>query len=139
MKPAASSHVEKEPASSVGSPRAAKAESLKLSRPSLKESEISLQTVKPGPGPTSMSLPGASKAPLSSGSDTLQSPALTSMPSALVVPPKDSSAATISGEGSRHEIVDVPDFALSGQKKLGTNADPLDQVMFACSPCGLWS
>lgn len=125
VKPAASSHVEKDHASSVGSPWGVKAESQKLSRPSPKDSETSSQTLKPGPSSTSTSVSSANKAAVALGSDTSLRPAPISSSPAIVVPPKDSSAGTSSGDGLRQKTVGVLDPAKGERKNLGCNADPL--------------
>lgn len=137
VKPAASSHLEKDHASSVGSPRGAKAESQKLlSRPP-KDSESSSHTLKPGPSSTSTSVSSANKAAVALGSGTFPRPAPVSSSSALVVPPKDFSAGASSGGGLRQKTVGALDPAKCEQKKFGSNADPLllDKVTFTYILC----
>lgn len=76
VKPAISSHGEKDAASLVSSPRASKGESVKLSRPSQKDTETSSQSSgqqsKPGLEPTSKSMLEASKAAVPLGSGSVQ-------------------------------------------------------------------
>lgn len=109
VKPAASSHLEKDNAFSVGSPRGIKAESQKLLSKPPKDSETSSLTLKPGPSSTSISVSSANKAAVALGSDTFPRPAPVSSSSPLVVPPK---------------AVGVLDPPKCEQQKFGSNAEP---------------
>ncbi|KAL3537108.1 hypothetical protein ACH5RR_000474 [Cinchona calisaya] len=117
VKPAATSHGEKD----AGSPRASKGESVRLSRPSQKDAEASsqcsVQQSKPDIGPTSKSVSEASKSAVQSGSDSIQSPAPNSLfPGS---PVEKSWAAPTSGEGSGLDIAvrldSVKDQKVDGQ------------------------
>ncbi|XP_027159778.1 eukaryotic translation initiation factor 4G [Coffea eugenioides] len=106
VKPAISSHGEKDAAPSVSSPRASKGESVKLSRPSQKDTETSSQSSgqqsKTGLEPTPKSVLEASKAAVPSGSGSIQSTASSSLSPG--VPVEKSLAAPKSSDGLGPEV-----------------------------------
>ena len=106
VKPAISSHGEKDAAPSVSSPRASKGESVKLSRPSQKDTETSSQSSgqqsKTGLEPTPKSVLEASKAAVPSGSGSVQSTASSSLSPG--VPVEKSLAAPKSSDGLGPEV-----------------------------------
>lgn len=120
VKPAVSSHGEKDAASLASSPRASKGEPVKLSRSSQKDAEASsqssVQQSKPGLGPTSKSVSEASKCDVPSGSDSVQGPAPNSLSPGF--PVEKLSASPRSGEDLGPDIAGGLDSANGQQQKV---------------------
>lgn len=106
VKPAVSSHGEKDAAPLVSSPCASKGESVKMSRPSQKDPETSSQSSgqqsKPGIEPASKSVLEASKAAVPSGSGSVQSTPSSSLSPG--VPVEKSLAAPKSSDDLEPEV-----------------------------------
>ncbi|KAL3516805.1 hypothetical protein ACH5RR_023707 [Cinchona calisaya] len=115
VKPATSSHGEKDAAPLVSSPRALKGESFKLSRSSQKDTEASSQSSVQQSKP-SIGLASKSVSEVPSGSGYVQSPESNLL--SPVVPVEKSPAAPISGDGLGTEIAGGLDSAKCQQKKV---------------------